>query len=139
MADEGDGAAHTELSVAGLEVAGEAGRFDLNYPVWGRLREFWSVALDGFTIAAVSDEGDGTVELLTCAHLGLTALYLGDLESARGAARALRRFLDLQPSPETRFYLRLAAGGVLQTDFPAEAAGLHVVDTGRRPERRNGW
>ena len=66
-------------------------------------------------------------ELLSCAHLGFAALYLGDLQSALSAGRALKRLLDLQPSPRSRFYLRIAAGGDLQTACPAEAAGLPVI------------
>jgi len=103
------------------------GRFDLSYGLWGRLREFWSDELDGFRIEPAADPSAGTVELLTCAHLGLAALYLGDLDRALGAGRTLRRFLDLQPSPETHLYLRIAGDGRLQTDFPSELAGLHVI------------
>jgi len=103
------------------------GRFDLSFPVWRRLRGFWSTALDGFTVEPDSEPAFAALEVLTCAHLGLAALYLGELDLARGAGRALKRFLDLQPSPETRFYLRISGDGILQTDFPAEAAGLHVI------------
>lgn len=107
--------------------AQRTGRFDLSFPVWGRLRDHWNEGLDGFAIEAAAEGGGDVVELLTCAHLGLAALYFGDLELARGAARTLRRFLDLQPSPETRFYLRMAEDGTLQTEFPREAAGLYMV------------
>jgi hypothetical protein len=103
------------------------GRFDLSFPLWNRLRGFWSPELDSFTIEPVSDPNDATVEVLTCAPLGLAPLYLRDLPLARGAGRALRRFLDLQPSPQTRFYLRIASNGQVQTDFPAEAASLHLI------------
>jgi hypothetical protein len=61
------------------------------------------------------------------AHLGLNALYLGESGLAEDAGRALQRFVALQPSPETRFFLRMVGAGALQTDFPAEAAGLHVI------------
>jgi hypothetical protein len=67
------------------------------------------------------------LEVLTCSHLGLLALYLGDLDRARGAGHALRRFLELQPSPSNQFFLRMSAQGELQTEFPAEAEALHVV------------
>lgn len=62
------------------------------------------------------------------AHLGMAALYFGDVQRATGAGRMLRQFLDLQPDIERRFLLRMGRGARLQTDFPAEAAGLHVVD-----------
>jgi hypothetical protein len=111
------------IAIAGHRI----GRFDLSFPIWNRLRGFWSPELDGFTLEPVSAPNGGTLEILTCAHLGLVALYLGDLELARGAGRALRRFLARQPFPQTRFYLRIAGSGQVQTDFPTEAAGLHLI------------
>ena len=100
------------------------GRFDLSYPPWGYLRRFHHPRLDGFALAPAAD---ADIEVLMCAHLGLAALYLGELALAESAGRALRRFLDQQPRPETRFYLRMTGAGALRTDFPAQAAGLHVV------------
>ncbi|WP_322757062.1 hypothetical protein [Synechococcus sp. CBW1107] len=122
--------------------AHKVGRFDLSLPAWRFLQRFWSHDPPGFTLqprpnpAATEPDDDGgpagaVLELLTCAHLGLVSLYLGELERARGAASTLQRFLDLQPSPSSRFYLRMTPEERLQTEFPAEAAGLHVVDAGQ--------
>jgi hypothetical protein len=61
------------------------------------------------------------------AHLGMAALYFGDLQRATGAGRVLQQFLDLQPDSGHRFLLRMEHGGRLHTDYPAEAAGLHVI------------
>jgi hypothetical protein len=108
--------------------AHKLGRFDLSFRAWGYLRGFWNVDLGGFVIDdRTADGANGTVEVLMCAHLGLVALYLGDLESAQGSGRALQQFLALQPSPDTHFFLRMTGAGMLQTDFPAETAGLHVI------------
>lgn len=99
------------------------GRFDLSFPAWGYLRTFWNPELQAFTIAPAQ----GGAEVLMTAHLGLNALYLGERDLAEDAGRALGRFLTLQPSPEARFFLRMAGSGALQTDFPAKAAGPHVI------------
>jgi hypothetical protein len=107
--------------------AQKLGRFDLSYPAWGHLRGFRQPGLDGFTLTPTGDGGDPDIEVLMSAHLGLAALYLGELEPALDAGRALRRFLDLQPAPEGRLYLRMTGAGALRTEFPAEAAGLHVI------------
>jgi hypothetical protein len=107
--------------------AHKLGRFDLSFPAWDYLRGFWDADLSGFAIDRTAHGANGTLEVLMCAHLGLVALYLGDLESAQGSGRALQQFLALQPSPETHFFLRMTGAGMLQTDFPAETAGLHVI------------
>ncbi|MEX1323772.1 MAG: hypothetical protein AB1Z21_06190, partial [Synechococcaceae cyanobacterium] len=114
--------------------AHKIGRFDLSLPAWGFLKRFWSDEPAGFTLQPRSDSGgDGqcpVLELLTCAHLGLASLYFGDLERARGAALALQRFLEAQPSPASRLYLRMTPEGQLKTEFPLEAAPLHCVEAG---------
>jgi hypothetical protein len=107
--------------------AHKLGRFDLSFPAWDYLRGFWNADLSGFAIDRTAGGVNGTVEVLMCAHLGLGALYLGDLELARGAGQALRQFLRLQPSPDMRFYLRMAGAGHLETDFSSEDAALHVI------------
>lgn len=108
--------------------AHKLGRFDLSYPGWVHLRGFAAGSSGGFTLIHIDDAGaDGTTEVLMCAHLGLAALYLGDIALARDAALALGRFLDAQPEPGTRFFLRINAAGDLVTGFPEEAAGLHVI------------
>jgi len=107
--------------------AQKLGRFDLSFPAWTYLRGFWRSDLGGFGIDPATRGADGGIEVLMCAHLGLTALYLGDLDRARDTGHALQRFLALQGTPETSFFLRMTGAGGLQTDFPAEAAGLHVI------------
>jgi hypothetical protein len=107
--------------------AHKLGRFDLSFPAWDYLRGFWNADLGGFAIDRTENGANGNVEVLMCAHLGLDALYLGDLELARGSGRALRQFMRLQPSPDTRFFLRMAGAGLLEIDFPEAAAGLHVI------------
>jgi hypothetical protein len=107
------------------------GRFDLSYPAWRFLRRFWNKAPAGFTLQPQQAGGRRELELLTCAHLGLLALYLGDLDRARGAGRALRRFLDLQPCPSQRFFLRMTSEEQLITDVPEASAGLQMIEAAR--------
>ncbi len=107
------------------------GRFDLARPSWAHLRRFDHSRNGGFCLTAPF-RGDGTdvIELLTTAHLGLTALYCGELPLALSAGRALRDFCSLQPEPERRLYLRMNDSGELITDFPEQARHLHVVEIG---------
>lgn len=111
-------------------VAHKIGRFDLSLPAWGFLQRFWLATPAGFAIQPGGDGQAAVLELLTCAHLGLASLYFGDLKRARGAALALQRFLEAQPSPASRLYLRMTAEERLLTEFPPEVALLHRVETG---------
>jgi hypothetical protein len=108
--------------------AHKVGRFDLSFPAWNHLRGFWNTDLGGFAIDPGPGAANANIEVLMCAHLGLVALYLGDLGLATGAGRALQKFLSLQPAPQERLFLRMTGDAKLQTEFPAEAAGLHVVE-----------
>ncbi|MEX1322900.1 MAG: hypothetical protein AB1Z21_01750 [Synechococcaceae cyanobacterium] len=110
--------------------AHKIGRFDLSLPAWGFLQRFWSEAPTGFTLQPRGDGQEAVLDLLTCAHLCLASLYFGDLERARGAGLALQQFLDLQPAPTSRLYLRMSASEQLLTEFPPEAAPLHCVEAG---------
>jgi hypothetical protein len=112
--------------------ATKLGRFDVAVPTWAYLRRFRHPELGGFMLQGPYEPGGSqTVEMFMTAHLGLTALYRGELESAITAGEALERFLARQPDPERRMYLRMSGAGELITDYPAEAAGLHVVEAGQ--------
>ena len=108
--------------------AHKTGRFEISLPAWEYLLGFHDPQSGGFTLQRAEDGNESHVEVLMTAHLGMAALYFGDLQRAMGAGRVLQQFLDLQPDIGHRFLLRMAQGGRLQTDFPAEAAGLHVID-----------
>ncbi|MEB3166063.1 MAG: hypothetical protein VKO65_05260 [Cyanobacteriota bacterium] len=110
--------------------AHKLGRFSLSYPAWHHLLGFWSEAPPGFTLHPHGSPMAG-FEVLTCAHLGLLALYFGDLERACGAGLALRRFLDLQSSLPDRLFLRMTGDQQLVSEFPDETAPLYVVDAHR--------
>ena len=112
--------------------AHKAGRFEISLPAWEYLLGFQDPVSGGFMLDHVGTGNESPVEVLMTAHLGMAALYFGDLQRAMGAGRVLQQFLDLQPDSGHRFLLRMAQGGRLQTDFPAEAAGLHVID-GNQP------
>ena len=108
--------------------AHKAGRFEISFPAWEYLHGFHNRELGGFTTEHAESRSDSPVEVLMSAHLGLAALYFGDRERAMGVGRVLGRFVELQPDIENRFLLRMNIRGELQTDFPADAAGLHVID-----------
>ncbi|MCA9686547.1 MAG: hypothetical protein KC457_30545, partial [Myxococcales bacterium] len=109
--------------------AQRAGRFDVARPAWAHLRRFAHPHQGGFCLAGpYRGDGSDITELLTTAHLGLTALYCGELPLALAAGQYLREFWDRQPQPEARLYLRMNDKGEFITDFPADQAALHVVE-----------
>lgn len=107
--------------------AQKLGRFDVSWPGYRFLEGFHSPALDGFVTHDPRGSNTAVTDVLTNAHLGLAALYLGDPERARSAGRMLARCAERQPDPGAAFYLRLDASGMPVTTFPAEASLFHRV------------
>ncbi|NVB36484.1 hypothetical protein G6O69_01480 [Pseudenhygromyxa sp. WMMC2535] len=113
------------------------GRFDIARPAWAHLRRFAHPREGGFCMAGPA-RGDGSdvIELLTTAHLGLTALYCGELPLALSAGQCLRTFWERQPAADERLYLRMDDHGDLITDFPEDQAALHVIE---RSQPHQAW
>ena len=90
------------------------GRFDIAYPA--------SRYLDGFYREgrfATLRPGDSESDILTVSHLGLHALYTGQVEKALAAGLALEKAFDQQRDSRD-FFLRFTADGPV-TEFAEEA------------------
>ncbi len=74
------------------------------------------------------------VDVLTTAHLGLTALYFGDLEKATSAGKLLQKFSALQPDVTQGFYLRISDAVNIITDFP-QAVGVFFQVSAIQPNQ----
>lgn len=112
--------------------AHRAGRFELARPAWAHLRRFANPGFGGFCLARrYCGDGSDVIELLTTAHLGMAALFCGELPLALAAGHCLRRFWEQQPQPERRLLLRMDDAGELIVDWPDAAARLHVVDASK--------
>jgi hypothetical protein len=106
------------------------GRFELARPAWAHLRRFGHPGFGGFCLAGhYRGDGSDVVELLTTAHLGMTALYCGELPLALAAGHCLRRFWEHQPDPENRLLVRMDDAGEFIDRWPDETANLHVIDS----------
>jgi hypothetical protein len=60
---------------------------------------------------------------------GLTCLATGHLAEARRAADCFARLIEMQPTPDERFFTTIEADGRLGTDFSQGEAWWRVVDT----------
>ena len=107
--------------------AQKMGRFDVAYPTYDYLQTFFHPKLEGFTTRNPYGRGDNTVDVLTTAHLGLVALYLGDQKKAKAAGQLLQTILSLQPDTKKGFFLRLNEKGNLITEYPGESALFFFV------------
>ena len=114
--------------------AQKMGRFDVAYPAYDYLQSFYHPRHGGFTTLKPYGQNDNTVDVLTTAHLGLVALYLGDLRKAKTAGHLIQSILFLQPNKHQGFYLRLKDDGELITDFADEASMFFLVNT-RQPNQ----
>jgi hypothetical protein len=104
------------------------GRFDISQRAWRYLRRFHHPALGGSCLEKPYRAGERVqVEMLMTAHLGLAALYFGDMPTAESTGGALLRFLEKQPALDQRMLLRMDEGGELIADFSQEQAFVHQV------------
>ena len=109
--------------------AQRSGRFELARPAWAHLRRFAHPGLGGFCLDGhYRGEGNDVIDMLTTAHLGMTALYCGELPLALAAGHCLRRFWEHQPDPERRLLLRMDDAGEFIDAWPAELAKVHVIE-----------
>ena len=110
--------------------AQKMGRFDVAYRAYDYLESFFHSRHGGFTTQKPYGQNENTTDALTTAHLGLVALYFGDLRKATSAGDLMQTFLVLQPKPQEGFYLRLRDNGDLITDFPENSSSFfHVKAT----------
>lgn len=107
--------------------AQKMGRFDIAYPAYQYLQSFFHERSGGFTTRRPCGKAGNIVDVLTTAHLGLTALYYGEIGKATLAGKLLQRFIAAQPDLHSGFCLRIDDGGELVTDFAQEAAMFHRV------------
>ena len=107
--------------------AQKMGRFDLAYPAYAYLQTFYHPKHGGFTTQNPYQQDGNVLDALTTAHLGLVALYMGELSKARTAGHLLESFLFLQPDQQNGFYLRIKENGELIMDYPEETAMFFQV------------
>jgi hypothetical protein len=109
--------------------AQRSGRFDVSRRAYDFFRGYQDPASGASVLVGPYFSGTTSQrELLMTAHLGVNALYMGEMDIAEAAGWALVDFYDIQPDPNERIYLRTDATGALVTSFPPEIAGLCVVE-----------
>lgn len=86
------------------------GRFDLSLDLYRFIRTRQHNS-GGFLSHQVAFSGEQYMDSVSTAIAGITALFLGDVNVATGAAEFLRNLILKQPSPEERFYTTLSVNG----------------------------
>ena len=109
--------------------AQKMGHFDVAYPAYRYLQSCFNPKNGGF----ITHQPDGksnsnhVVDVITTAHLGLAALYFGELDRAKSAGNLLQRFISIQPDLVSGFYLRLNNNDELITQYAEEKAIFYQV------------
>src|SRR5690606_1432740 len=102
------------------------GRFDLSFPVMSFLLS-QQAPCGGFPHFA----GDELIRSLSTAWTGVSALYFGDLDTAKKIAECSISMLEQQPR-EDRFYFQMTRDGKLVTEKEnSEAQFIDVTKIGR--------
>lgn len=107
------------------------GRFDVSVPAREYVEAYYNEGLKGYGISHEDFENGRPqdVDIFMSAHLGLLALYTGDITRAEEIGECMERFVALQPDLGQHFLLRMsAATGQLLADIPAgDTANLFRV------------
>ncbi|XP_078584773.1 uncharacterized protein LOC144866952 [Branchiostoma floridae x Branchiostoma japonicum] len=102
------------------------GRFDVATYAYQFLKTFLHPTLGGCTTKGPYVEGsDNVVDLLSTAHLGLTFLYFGDINSGRSCGELVKKFVEKKE--EEKFYLRMGNDGELIKNYEADSADFYVI------------
>ncbi len=114
--------AYTNAWIA--QAAQKIGCFQVAFPAYQYLQAFYCPVQGGFATnhPCTANAPEPVQDVLTTAHLGLTALYFGDLDKARTAGNLLQNIIRLQPHPNDTFYLRIDSNGDPIATFPEESA-----------------
>ncbi|MDJ0680550.1 MAG: hypothetical protein QNJ18_11880 [Xenococcaceae cyanobacterium MO_167.B52] len=107
--------------------AQKMGQFDIATKAYQYLKSFFHERNGGFTTNKPYDQSHNVVDVLTTAHLGLAALYFGEIDRAKRAGNLLKKFISIQPALNNGFYLRLDNGGELITDYAKEKEIFYQV------------
>ena len=107
--------------------AQKMGRFDVAFPAYDYLQTFFHPKLGGFTTRKPYEQNDNTVDILTTAHLGLVALYMGNQKEAQAAGQLIQTIFSYQPNTKNGFLLRLNDEGNFITEYPEESALFFLV------------
>lgn len=108
--------ANTYLAI-GAQVLG---RFDLGRRLYGFIRSRQHEPTGGFLSQGPAFAGEACVDTVSTCISSLTALYHGDLATARRGAEFLENLFALQPELDRAFYPTVALDGELITPAPEE-------------------
>ncbi|MCP4403066.1 MAG: hypothetical protein GY801_37890 [bacterium] len=109
--------------------AQKMGCFEIAYPAYRYLLSFQHEKSGGFTTQRPCGGSKNIVDVLTTAHLGLAALYFGEIEKAVSAGKLLQKFLNIQPDLSKGLYLRMNDKAELITGYAQDAAIFYQVST----------
>lgn len=102
-----------------VQAAQRLGRFDISYAGWKYLLNYFNSNSGGWNTHQIL-KADNPVDVFMTAHLGLTSLFMGDLDKAEKAGQFLQKIYDKQPSKSNKFYLRSGPRGELIKNYPTD-------------------
>jgi hypothetical protein len=108
------------------QAAQKLGRFDISYPAWRYLRNYYNPDIGGWKTRRIPSS-ENPLDLLSTAHLGFTSLYFADLDNALKAGQLLQNVL-LKQQTESKLHLRLTPTGRLIKDAADDNLNFAYID-----------
>ncbi len=108
--------------------AHQLGAFDISQKGMDFLMTFWDSDSGGFYSSSTKREASTKQDLIYVGFAGLAALYTGNMDSARGVGRWMKRLMTLQPRFPQGLYTVYSRQEGLCTQYPPEEANRHFLD-----------
>ena len=106
------------------------GRYDVSRPALAFMLTQQDARHGGFYSARSEAGTTARCDTMSTGIAGIACAAAGDFAAAERAAANLERMIDLQPEPESRFYVTQDPAGDLATVFPPDEAFWRVIDAG---------
>jgi len=113
--------------------AHKAGRFDVSFPAY-RYMHGLAHPESGGVFNVPEGKEPRYLDVISTAHTGHVALYLGDLATARRAGEALQLFFENQPERDRIFCLRFHEDLTPVVDYPTGERPFYVINTSEPDE-----
>lgn len=110
------------------------GRYDVSVPALKFLLTQQDPSHGGFYSLKGSATDRKRSDTMSSGISGIALLATGQLDAARRLADHFKWMADMQPEPQSKFYLTVDPNGRLVTEFPSDEAFWRVVDTKRRDQ-----
>ena len=108
-------------------IAQKLGRFDVSYPAYQYLEKLYHPGVGGYISTDPDSNSEPVIDLLSTTHIGMTSLYLGELDRAEACVDLVVDFEWNQPDLAAGMFLRMNDRQQYLTEFPENERAYYFL------------